>query len=112
MTPYEMMLSESQERMLLILKSGKEENAKKIFSKWNLDFAIIGKTTNTKNLVLNFSGKEVANLPLSSLSIDVPVYDRKWKKSLVPKKIIPKKDYKSLNIIDCLKKISGAVSNV
>ena len=48
MTPYEMMLSESQERMLLILNSGKEKNAKKIFDKWNLDFSIIGKTTNTK----------------------------------------------------------------
>ena len=69
MTPYEMMLSESQERMLLILKAGKEKNAKKIFNKWNLDFSIIGKTTNSKNLVLNFFGKEVANLPLSSLSM-------------------------------------------
>ena len=68
MTPYEMMLSESQERMLLILNSEKVENAKKIFIKWGLDFSVIGKTTNTKNLVLNFNGQEVANLPLSSLS--------------------------------------------
>jgi phosphoribosylformylglycinamidine synthase len=105
MTPYEMMLSESQERMLLVLKSGKEENAKKIFNKWDLDFSIIGKTTNTKNLVLNFHGEEVANLPLSSLSVNAPVYDRKWKKSVVPKKSVSKKDFKSLNIIDCLKKI-------
>ncbi len=111
MTPYEMMLSESQERMLLVLKAGKEENAKKIFNKWDLDFAIIGKTTNSKNLVLNFAGKEVANLPLSSLSIDVPVYDRKWKKSSVQKKIIPKKDYKSLSIIECLKKILISPNN-
>ena len=86
MTPYEMMLSESQERMLLILNSGKEENAKKIFNKWGLDFSIIGKTTSSKNLVLNFNRKEVANLPLSSLSSDAPVYDRKWKKSLISKK--------------------------
>ena len=91
MTPYEMMLSESQERMLIILKSGKEKNAKKIFKKWDLDFSIIGKTTNTKNLVLNFDDKEVANLPLSSLSDDAPIYDRKWKKTLNTKKIIPKK---------------------
>ena len=111
MTPYEMMLSESQERMLLILKSGKEENAKKIFNKWNLDFSIIGKTTNSKNLVLNFCSKEVANLPLNSLSTGAPIYDRKWKKSLIPKKIIPKKDYKSLNIIDCLKKILTSPNN-
>ena len=104
MTPYEMMLSESQERMLLILNSGKEKNAKKIFDKWNLDFSIIGKTTNTNNLVLNFQGKEVAKLPLSSLSTDAPIYDRKWKKSVVAKKVVTKNNYKSLNIFDCLKK--------
>ena len=57
MTPYEIMLSESQERMLLILNSGKEEKAKKIFNKWNLDFSIIGKTTDTKNLILNFNNE-------------------------------------------------------
>ena len=48
MTPYEIMLSESQERMLIVLENGKEEKAKKIFDKWNLDFAVIGKTTNSK----------------------------------------------------------------
>ena len=111
MTPYEMMLSESQERMLMVLKTGKEDKAKKIFKKWNLDFSIIGKTTNSKNLVLNFNNKEVANLPLSSLSINAPVYDRKWKKSLLPKKIIPKKDYKNLSIIECLKKILLSPNN-
>ena len=111
MTPYEMMLSESQERMLLILKSGKEENAKKIFKKWNLDFSIIGKTTNSKNLVLNYFGKEVANLPLSSLSTKAPIYDRKWKKSSISKKVIPKKDYKSLSLIECLKKILTSPNN-
>jgi len=61
MNPYEMMLSESQERMLLILNTGKEESAKKIFTKWGLDFSIIGKTTNTKNLVLNFIEKKFPN---------------------------------------------------
>ena len=111
MTPYEMMLSESQERMLLILKSGKEEDAKKIFKKWNLDFSIIGKTTNSKNLVLNFHDNEVANLPITSLSTDAPVYDRKWKKSSPSKKILPNKDYKSLNILECLKKILKSPNN-
>ena len=91
MTPYEIMLSESQERMLLIINSGKEDGAKKIFDKWGLDFSIIGKTTNTNNLVLNFQGKQVANLPLSSLSTDAPIYDRKWKKSIVAKKVVTKK---------------------
>ena len=58
----------------------------KKFFKWGLDFSIIGKTTNSKNLVLNFNGKEVANLPLSSLSTDAPIYDRKWKKNVNFKK--------------------------
>ena len=49
MSPYEMMLSESQERMLIILEDGKEHEAKKIFDKWDLDFVIIGKTTDTNN---------------------------------------------------------------
>ena len=111
MTPYEMMLSESQERMLLILKSGKEENAKKIFYKWGLDFSIIGKTINSKNLILNFGGNEVANLPLSSLSNDAPVYDRKWKKSIITKPVNPKKDFRSLNISDSLKKILKSPNN-
>mgnify|MGYP000356677858 FL=1 len=111
MTPYEMMLSESQERMLLILNSGKEENAKKIFNKWGLDFSIIGKTTSSKNLVLNFNRKEVANLPLSSLSSDAPVYDRKWKKNLISKKKNLPKDFKSLKISESLKKILISPNN-
>ena len=52
MTPYEIMLSESQERMLIILENGEENKAKKIFDKWNLDFAVIGKTTNSKKIEL------------------------------------------------------------
>ena len=110
MSPYEMMLSESQERMLLILKLGEEENAKKIFDKWELDFSIIGKTTDSKNLILNFNGKEVANLPLSSLSNDAPIYDRKWTKSVLPKKN-SHMDYKSFTISDSLKKILMSPNN-
>ena len=97
-----MMLSESQERMLLILNSEKVENPKKIFIKWGLDFSVIGKTTNTKNLVLNFNEEEVANLPISSLSNDAPVYDRKWKKSIISKKLYPPKNIESLKISDTL----------
>ena len=111
MTPYEMMLSESQERMLLILNSEKIENGKKIFNKWGLDFSIIGKTTNTKNLVLNFNGKNVANLPLSSLSNEAPVYDRKWKKNSNSKKVNIPKDFKSLKILESLKKILMSPNN-
>jgi len=111
MTPYEMMLSESQERMLLILDNGKEENAKKIFSKWDLDFSVIGKTTNSKCLVLNFGGKEVANLPLSSLSNDAPIYDRKWKKKTFSKKISTNNNFKNFKVFDCLEKILISPNN-
>ena len=111
MTPYEIMLSESQERMLLILNSKKIENAKKIFQKWGLDFSVIGKTTNTKKLILNFNNNQVANLPLSSLSIDAPIYDRKWKKSIIKKKKNLVKDLKSYKIIDSLKKILMSPNN-
>ena len=111
MTPYEMMLSESQERMLLILKSGKEESAKKIFRKWDLDFAIIGKTTDTKNIVLKYNNSEVANLPLNSLSTKAPIYDRKWKKSSLNKKIKPDSNYKKLDLIESLEKIMSSPNN-
>ncbi len=106
MTPYEIMLSESQERMLIVLESGKEEIAKKIFDKWNLDFAVIGKTTNTKNIELFFDNKQVANIPVNTLVENSPMYDRKWKKSKLPKKNkINKTIFKSLKIKDILKKI-------
>jgi len=106
MTPYEIMLSESQERMLIILENGKEELAKKIFDKWNLDFAIIGKTTNTKNIELFFDDKSVAKIPVNTLVENSPMYDRKWKKSKLPKKIkLDKKKINNLKIKDTLKKI-------
>ena len=106
MTPYEIMLSESQERMLIVLESGKEEIAKKIFDKWNLDFAVIGKTTNTKNIELFFDNKQVANIPVNTLVENSPMYDRKCKKSKLQKKNkINKTIFKSLKIKDTLKKI-------
>jgi len=106
MTPYEIMLSESQERMLIILENGKENKAKKIFDKWNLDFAIIGKTTNSEKIELFFNNKSVANIPINFLAENAPVYDRKWKNTKLPQKlIINKDDFKSLNLNDCLKKI-------
>jgi len=111
MTPYEMMLSESQERMLLILNSEKIKSAEKIFIKWGLDFSVIGKTTNTKNLVLNFNDEEVANLPLSSLSDDVPIYDRKWKKSIPAIKENLQINYRSFKILESLKKILMSPNN-
>ena len=106
MTPYEIMLSESQERMLIVLENGMEELAKKIFDKWNLDFSIIGKTTNTKNIQLFFDNEQVANIPVNTLVENSPMYDRKWKKSKIPKKNKFKKEvYKKLKILDVLKKV-------
>ena len=76
MTPYEMMLSESQERMLMVLKPGKEEMAAAIFHKWELDFAVIGEVTDTKRMVLEFGGDVVCDIPLGPLADDAPEYDR------------------------------------
>ena len=106
MTPYEIMLSESQERMLIVLENGKEDLAKKIFDKWNLDFAVIGKTTNNKKIELYFDEKKVADIPVDTLVDNSPMYDRKWKKAKLPKKIkIKKEDFKNLKVINILNKI-------
>ncbi|MCB2089150.1 MAG: phosphoribosylformylglycinamidine synthase subunit PurL, partial [Sphingomonadaceae bacterium] len=78
MTPYEMMLSESQERMLMVLKPGKEEMAAAIFHKWELDFAVIGEVTDTRHMVLEFNGEVVCEIPLGPLAADAPEYDRPY----------------------------------
>ncbi len=78
MTPYEMMLSESQERMLMVLKPGKEAMAQAIFEKWELDFAIIGEVTDTRHMVLEFGGEVVCDIPLGPLAADAPEYDRPY----------------------------------
>jgi phosphoribosylformylglycinamidine synthase len=76
MTAYEMMLSESQERMLMVLKPGKEAFAEAIFHKWDLDFAVIGEVTDTGRMVLVHHGETVCDLPLGPLADDAPLYDR------------------------------------
>lgn len=76
MTPYEMMLSESQERMLMVLKPGKEPMAEAIFRKWELDFAVIGEVTDTGHMILEFDGEVVCDIPLDPLADDAPLYDR------------------------------------
>jgi len=105
MTPYEMMLSESQERMLIILEDKKEEEARKIFDKWDLDFVVIGKTTNTNRLILNFDDKKVADIPIPALSDKAPLYERKWTKSKLSKNKVKIKDLKKIKIEDALIKI-------
>ncbi len=106
MTPYEIMLSESQERMLIVLENGKEQQAKKIFDKWNLDFAVIGKTTKSKKIELYFNKEQVANIPVNTLVENSPMYNRKWKKAKLPKKNkIKKEELNNLKVIEVLKKI-------
>ena len=76
MTAYEMMLSESQERMLMVLQPGKEGFAEAIFRKWELDFAVIGHVTDTGRMVLEHKGAIVCDIPLAPLADDAPLYDR------------------------------------
>ncbi|MDQ3077861.1 MAG: phosphoribosylformylglycinamidine synthase subunit PurL [Pseudomonadota bacterium] len=76
MTPYEMMLSESQERMLMVLKPGREDFAEAIFRKWELDFAVIGEVTDTGHMVLEWNGETVCDIPLGPLADEAPLYDR------------------------------------
>ena len=105
MTPYEMMLSESQERMLIILEDGKEKDAKKIFDKWDLDFMVIGRTTNTNNLTLKFNGKVEGEIPIEALASKAPIYDRKWIRKKVSKSKTDLKKLKKIKIENALIKI-------
>lgn len=78
MSAYEMMLSESQERMLMVLKPGMEDIAQAIFKKWDLDFAIIGQTTDTLRFVVEHKGEIMADLPIKELGDQAPEYNRPW----------------------------------
>ena len=79
MTSYEIMLSESQERMLAVIRPGHEDQANKIFSKWDLDFAVVGNTIKDDKLLIQFQNEIVADLPLKCLADQAPQYDRPWK---------------------------------
>jgi phosphoribosylformylglycinamidine synthase subunit II (EC 6.3.5.3) len=76
MTAYELMLSESQERMLMVLKPGHEPEAEAIFAKWALDFAVVGRITDSRHMVLRHHGAVVADLPIDPLALASPEYDR------------------------------------
>ncbi len=78
MTAYEMMLSESQERMLMVLKPELEDAARAVFEKWDLDFAIVGETIAEDRFIVEHGGKVMADLPLATLSGSAPEYDRPW----------------------------------
>ena len=89
MTAYEMMLSESQERMLAVLKPGREADGQRIFEKWGLDAAVIGQTTDTGHIVLRHKGQVVCDLPLAPLTEDAPLYERPWTQPPVASKLTP-----------------------
>ena len=76
MSPYEILLSESQERMLLVVKKGREEEVEGIFSRWDLDAVVIGKVTKDRQFLALFNGAEVARIPISALTSEAPVYNR------------------------------------
>jgi phosphoribosylformylglycinamidine synthase len=108
MTAYEMMLSESQERMLAILKPGREDEARRIIEKWGLDAAVIGRTTDTGRIVLRHTGEVVCDLPLSPLADDAPLYDRPHARAeprdrLHPDAVPPPADYAQalLKLMSC-----------
>ena len=110
MSPYEIMLSESQERMLIILEDGKEKNAKKIFDKWDLDFVVIGKTTNTNNLTLVYNNEIKGEIPINALASKAPIYDRKWTKKKLPNKSVDLKKLKKISLEDALTKILSSAN--
>jgi phosphoribosylformylglycinamidine synthase subunit PurL len=84
MTAYEMMLSESQERMLMVLRPEKEDEARAIFAKWDLDFAIVGETIPEDRFLILHGNEVKADLPLSKLSSSAPEYDRPWVETPAP----------------------------
>jgi phosphoribosylformylglycinamidine synthase len=106
MTAYDMMLSESQERMLAVLKPGREAEAEKIFRKWELDFAVIGITTDTNRLVVKHKGAVVADMPITALSDAAPVYERPFVER-APAQGQPAYD-KTRPVLASLEKILGA----
>src|SRR5580765_2445255 len=106
MTPYEMMLSESQERMLMVLKPGREAEAEAIFKKWELYFAVIGEVTDTGHMVLEFNGEVVCDIPLDPLADEAPLYERPY---AIPKSPGPLTDVpESSDIAADLLKLMGS----
>src|SRR6185437_9343389 len=79
MSPYEIMLSESQERMLMVIAPGSEAEARRVFEKWELDFAVIGRVTETGRLILKMHGELAADIPLDPLVGEAPLYERPWR---------------------------------
>ncbi|HWB49609.1 MAG TPA: phosphoribosylformylglycinamidine synthase subunit PurL [Stellaceae bacterium] len=104
MSPYEIMLSESQERMLMVLRPGSEPEARRVFEKWELDFAVIGRVTDTGRLVLKMHGAVAADIPVGPLVTEAPLYHRPTQPRPAPAAVdagaLPARDP-----LDCLKKL-------
>ena len=107
MTPYEMMLSESQERMLMVLHPEKEPEARAVFEKWELDFATVGYTTDDLRFRVIWKGEEVANLPIKDLGDAAPEYDRPWVAPIAPAPLAAD-DVPQMDIADALLRLLGS----
>jgi phosphoribosylformylglycinamidine synthase II len=105
MTAYEMMLSESQERMLMVLRPEKEADARAVFDKWDLDFAIVGETIAEDRFLIMYNGEVKADLPLKALSGNAPEYDRPWVETPAA---MPLGDVPAIDPIDGLRALLGS----
>ncbi len=107
MSAYEMMLSESQERMLMVLRPEKEAEAEGIFRKWGLDFAVVGHTTDDLRFRIIHGGVEVANLPIKELGDEAPEYDRPWVEPAAPAPLAAA-DVPDIDVADALLRLLGS----
>ena len=105
MSAYEMMLSESQERMLMVLKPEKEQEAEAIFRKWGLDFAVVGETTPSKRFLIRHGGDVMADLPIKELGDEAPVYNRPFAESPKLPVIDPASVKPPMSTADALEKL-------
>jgi phosphoribosylformylglycinamidine synthase subunit PurL len=105
MTAYEMMLSESQERMLMVLRPDKEAEAEAIFRKWGLDFAVVGETTESKRFVVRWQGDAVADLPIKELGDQAPVYERPFVQTPKPPLVNAKEVKPPLSVSEALEQM-------
>jgi phosphoribosylformylglycinamidine synthase II len=108
MSAYEMMLSESQERMLMVLKPDREKEAEAIFRKWGLDFAVVGETTPSKRFVVRHGGAIVADLPIKELGDEAPVYRRPFVETRKQAKLDPTDVTAQIGVADALEKLLGS----
>jgi phosphoribosylformylglycinamidine synthase len=108
MSAYEMMLSESQERMLMVLEPDKEKEAEAIFRKWGLDFAVVGETTPSKRFVVKHGGDVMADLPIKELGTEAPLYDRPFVESAKLPAIDPASIVPPIGIAEALERLIGS----